>query len=125
LGHWFEAVQEAAKAVHLRKTWPYAHLTYGRALFQFGEVVRAAESFQRAVDLAPDDTEIYEELLEAQSFIKNAGQRAANSGLGVVVNGRFLENSSTGFWEGALKVTYDEHGRPTTHFPEDYAGGTT
>jgi len=42
-------------------------------------------------------------------IIKTVMSKSAKT---VVVNGRVVKNA---FWETAMRVTYDEYGRPTTH----------
>jgi len=133
----FDAIRVAARAVECRPLWHCSHLTLGRALLAFGEIERAVESFRRSFDLASqacldaatssssapvqDQEEARLELCEAERLLAEARKRSDTvQGKEVVINGRVLESR---FWETALRVTYDEHGMPTTHFPEE-PGGT-
>eukprot|EP00747_Dinoflagellata_sp_TGD_P198853 gnl/TRDRNA2_/TRDRNA2_71970_c0_seq4.p1 gnl/TRDRNA2_/TRDRNA2_71970_c0~~gnl/TRDRNA2_/TRDRNA2_71970_c0_seq4.p1 ORF type:complete len:272 (+),score=57.55 gnl/TRDRNA2_/TRDRNA2_71970_c0_seq4:24-839(+) len=109
INHWLDAAKAAQKAVELRPDWVYGHFTLGRALLEFGELVRAVEALQNASALAPHDEEIREELRNATDFVERARQYAADHS--VQFNGRFIENCTTGFWELSRKVIYKD-GKP-------------
>eukprot|EP00931_Biecheleriopsis_adriatica_P089677 TRINITY_DN63768_c0_g1_i1.p1 TRINITY_DN63768_c0_g1~~TRINITY_DN63768_c0_g1_i1.p1 ORF type:complete len:245 (+),score=79.37 TRINITY_DN63768_c0_g1_i1:108-842(+) len=125
----FDAVRAAERAVESRPLWYPAHLTLGRALLSFGELERAVESLRRAAALVSQEesagagvdheeaAEVRLELQDAERVWAEAKERASGStSAEVFVNGRVVESR---FWETALKVTYDERGMPTTHFPEE------
>eukprot|EP00933_Yihiella_yeosuensis_P066562 TRINITY_DN708_c1_g5_i1.p1 TRINITY_DN708_c1_g5~~TRINITY_DN708_c1_g5_i1.p1 ORF type:complete len:245 (-),score=57.02 TRINITY_DN708_c1_g5_i1:106-840(-) len=126
----FDAVRTAQRAVETRPMWHWCHVTLGRALLCFGELERAVESLRRASHLvtqerlstestkeSADEEGIRLELEDAERLWAEAQSRSrADTSREVIVNGRVVESR---FWETALRVTYDEQGRPTTHFPED------
>merc|ERR1711956_4623 len=68
MGRGFEAVQAAEAAVRMRPEWWPAHLTLGRARFNFGEIQLAALALTRAAELDPASQEIQIELAEAQEL---------------------------------------------------------
>mmetsp|Transcript_183999 Transcript_183999/g.583644 ORF Transcript_183999/g.583644 Transcript_183999/m.583644 type:complete len:250 (-) Transcript_183999:80-829(-) len=115
----FDAVRTAQLAIECRPLWHCGHLTLGRALMNFGELARAVEAMRRAAELGPADKEAAEELRDAERMLSQAQERATvDASREVVVNGRVVVPR---FWETALRVTYDEHGMPTTHYPVDPA----
>mmetsp|Transcript_7814 Transcript_7814/g.13886 ORF Transcript_7814/g.13886 Transcript_7814/m.13886 type:complete len:245 (+) Transcript_7814:30-764(+) len=123
----FDAVRTAQRAVESRPLWYPSHLTLGRALLSFGELERAVESLRRSAELAVQErnevdeevNEIRLELQDAERVWAEAKEKSKQVDKEVIVNGRILESR---FWQTALRVTYDEHGRPTTHFPEEPEG---
>eukprot|EP00929_Paragymnodinium_shiwhaense_P075178 TRINITY_DN3842_c1_g1_i3.p1 TRINITY_DN3842_c1_g1~~TRINITY_DN3842_c1_g1_i3.p1 ORF type:complete len:283 (+),score=69.62 TRINITY_DN3842_c1_g1_i3:75-851(+) len=115
MGRDFDAVRTAERVVALRPSWGAGHQTLGRALLSFGELERGIEHLRRAAALAPGDDELAEELTDAERRWKElTGSSGDGEGVAktVVVNGRVVKSA---FWETAMRVTYDQFGRPTTH----------
>lgn len=84
LGRTWEAVQAAARAAQLLPDWAEAHVTLGRAQLNYGEPILAEASFDRALELEPEDAEgVRRELEEVRRLA--ARQRALGPGTRAVV----------------------------------------
>eukprot|EP00419_Tripos_fusus_P023092 CAMPEP_0172728442 /NCGR_PEP_ID=MMETSP1074-20121228/92243_1 /TAXON_ID=2916 /ORGANISM="Ceratium fusus, Strain PA161109" /LENGTH=216 /DNA_ID=CAMNT_0013555691 /DNA_START=1 /DNA_END=648 /DNA_ORIENTATION=+ len=90
MGRYFEAVQAAEAAVCVRPDWWPAHLTLGRARFNFGEIELAARALARAAALEPQSQEIQDELAEVQELGAKLRMRVETA----VAKARSLGNAS-------------------------------
>jgi len=71
LGELFPAVQAARQAVACNPTWWVSVQTLGRALLNMGEIRASIISFQKAIHLQPDCSELWEDDLNwARKLLK-------------------------------------------------------
>jgi predicted Zn-dependent protease len=71
-GAGISAVQQMPNLIAEQPSNPYFHELYGQMLFETGQPARALDSLRRAVELAPNDTEI--RVLYAQALIAAGGE---------------------------------------------------
>lgn len=95
----------AEAAVSARPRWSEAHLTFGRALMNFGDPARAKAELQQAADLDPHNEEIAADLRRCEVLLR---RQASHSAAGAGKRSNRASPKSTDNWADCHHPLVDE-----------------